>query len=392
MASVLGANEYCTRKPHLEGEEVFGSEKRMPNLPPGSEYDSHRPDKVNFSRPRVGTRATPTPTPVISLDRISEEPWPVMHEDSPDLLESPKATEVASQVRTVQEIVCDESQWHIACLPKTSAKACFALQAITRKKCVAKIMQGNRGTAAPTYTGSMDNYKKNRIERMQFFFCNDDISRCVKGSRRKWVLSKPEVPDIWLVKVGTTLTPKEILDLQNAGFCLPQRLEISPRRLFGNHDLPLDVLGLQVPESPAEHPSTRSGKKIRRNPKAPTTKQANNCASALTMKAVIREVTMVPHPGFGCIIALDSGTSPAIERYMITVSAFPECTCPYFKEMATKALGKRGQWANCKHLYFLFTGVCQLDGEVDLFIHAPSFSFNEVKCILQSGILKLKSN
>jgi hypothetical protein len=53
-----------------------------------------------------------------------------------------------------------------------------------------------------------------------------------------------------------------------------------------------------------------------------------------------------------------------------------------------KALGKQGQWANCKHLYFVFTVIYRLDTEVDDFIHAPSFSFNEVKHVLENGILK----
>jgi hypothetical protein len=66
----------------------------------------------------------------------------------------------------------------------------------------------------------------------------------------------------------------------------------------------------------------------------------------------------------------------------------PACTCPNFKEMATKAIGKRGQWANCKHLYYLFTVVCGLDSDSDTFIHAASFSFNEVKRVLQAGLLK----
>jgi hypothetical protein len=55
--------------------------------------------------------------------------------------------------------------------------------------------------------------------------------------------------------------------------------------------------------------------------------------------------------------------------------------------MATKALGKRGQWANCKHLYYVFTIICGLDPDSDTFIHAANFSFNEVKQIIQSGLL-----
>jgi hypothetical protein len=73
---------------------------------------------------------------------------------------------------------------------------------------------------------------------------------------------------------------------------------------------------------------------------------------------------------------------------MITIGTFSDCSCLYFKDMVMKALSKRGQWANCKHLYFIFTVICGLDAEIDDFIHAPSFSFNEVKCVLKNGILK----
>jgi hypothetical protein len=58
----------------------------------------------------------------------------------------------------IQETACKETEWHIARLPKTSAKACFAQQAITKKKYKAKIVQGNRVTASPTYTRTMVHY------------------------------------------------------------------------------------------------------------------------------------------------------------------------------------------------------------------------------------------
>jgi hypothetical protein len=40
---------------------------------------------------------------------------------------------------------------------------------------------------------------------------------------------------------------------------------------------------------------------------------------------------MIPHPGFGCIITLDSGTVPNIEQYMIIISSFPDYSCPISK-------------------------------------------------------------
>jgi hypothetical protein len=59
---------------------------------------------------------------------------------------------------------------------------------------------------------------KKKLEVMKFFLCNDNIEHCVKGTRRKWVESRPDIPSIWPVKIGTNLSTKEILDLESAGF------------------------------------------------------------------------------------------------------------------------------------------------------------------------------
>jgi hypothetical protein len=57
MAKLPGAELFCTREPHLVGEEVFGSQKRKADVPLGFEGESHRPDKVNFSRLRIAMRS-----------------------------------------------------------------------------------------------------------------------------------------------------------------------------------------------------------------------------------------------------------------------------------------------------------------------------------------------
>jgi hypothetical protein len=43
-------------------------------------------------------------------------------------------------VTAIHETVSQEMEWHIARLPKTLAKACFAQQAITKKKYEARIV------------------------------------------------------------------------------------------------------------------------------------------------------------------------------------------------------------------------------------------------------------
>ena len=60
LNTLRGAKGVGTRIPHLEGEETFGSTKRKLDMPIGDAGDSHRPNKINFSQPRVRTRSTPS--------------------------------------------------------------------------------------------------------------------------------------------------------------------------------------------------------------------------------------------------------------------------------------------------------------------------------------------
>ena len=103
---------------------------------------------------------------------------------------------------------------------------------------------------------------------------------------------------------------------------------------------------------------------------------------------MVRKLCMLPTLALGYIVSLDLEKPPKVLQYYLTILQLQSCTCPYLKEMATKALGKRGRWANCKHLYYLFTVVCGLDSISDMFIHAASFSFNKVKQVLKRGLLK----
>jgi hypothetical protein len=184
MAKLPGTELFCTCAPHMAGEEVFGSQKRKADVPLGFEGESHRPDKINFSRPRIATRSSRANHGSCSLPDVVEELSPELQEDqAPNNLGTVGDVEGPGHVTAVHETACKEMEWHIARLPKTSAKACFTQQAITKKKCEAKIVQGSKPTVAPTYTGIMQNTHKKRPKVMEFFFCNDDIERCVKGTK-----------------------------------------------------------------------------------------------------------------------------------------------------------------------------------------------------------------
>ena len=228
---------------------------------------------------------------------------------------------------------------------------------------------------------------------MQFFFCSDDIERCVKGSRRNWIIpysdtqERPPVPTIWLVKIGTNLTYGEIVSLENAGFQLPQRERVPLNWSFNNFALPMDFSSVQVPENPDHFPGTKKSKCVRRSNTGPSSKQLLNINSAMALEASILKVTMILQLGFGFIISLQSKPSPTDFVYQLTVSSYPDCISLAFKATMSK-FGRRGfAYKHCKHLYYILVKVCALDPEVDLFIHAPTFSFNEIRLVLERGIL-----
>jgi hypothetical protein len=188
MTKLHGAELFYTREPHLAGEEVFGSQKRKADVPLDFEGESHWPDKVNFSRPRIATRSSRANHASYSLSDVVKELSLELQEDqAPNNLGTTVDVRRLGHVTANHEIACMETEWHIARLPKTSAKAYFAQQAITKKKSEAKIVQGNRPTTAPTYTDVMVHLHKIKEEVMQFFFCNNDIERYIKGTKQKWV-------------------------------------------------------------------------------------------------------------------------------------------------------------------------------------------------------------
>ena len=133
------------------------------------------------------------------------------------------------RVTTVQETKVDVSFWHIARIPHNYGKACWANHAGTKKKCIARIVTNNKSVPAPTYTGTWHHYKLQSMKRMDFVFCLDDIERCVKGPRWKWVMpfsgneQKPPIPPIWPVKIGTNLTVQRSSRLKTHVFNSHQR-------------------------------------------------------------------------------------------------------------------------------------------------------------------------
>ena len=369
LCSMPGVEELCTRIPHLEGEEVFGSTKRKLDVPIGSEADSHRPDKVNFSHPRVQLRSA-----TIEDEDVVEE------------------TPMFPHAMHVFETDCNPTEWHIARISVKSKRKCHAIQAQTEVKCKMFIVRGFKATAAPMYKGQKREYKGTNVETDEFWFCPDDIKRCVLGPRRSHVLSRPQIPEIWPVMLGTNLSSEEIILFEEAGFRLQERPSLSPRRLFTSSKL-FEVMEWTYakPTHSDKPPCIRNGKNIRRNEKAPTDDHLNQWESARNITGNILGVNILPYPGLGAVITLQSGVEPHHMIHHVTISNFPACTCLSFTGMLSTSIGKRGKYSNCKHLYYIFRYLCKVDPKKHKFIHAPSFSMDEVMMLLENaGMIRVK--
>ena len=142
-----------------------------------------------------------------------------------------------------------------------------------------------------------------------------------------------------------------------------------------------------MPQKSDTYPTIQKSKPVQRSTSLPCSIQMQSVGSARAMQGSILKVTMIPQPKFGCIIKLQSKSPPNEFVNQLTISSLRDCICPIFKDIMSK-FGKRGfSFKHYKHLYYIFVKVCNLDPQVGLFIHAPIFSFNEIKLVFENGIL-----
>jgi hypothetical protein len=158
---------------------------------------------------------------------------------------------------------------------------------------------------------------------------------------------------------------------------------MSPRRMFTlSNRFEAPVFDHPGPANPDIYPTTRNSKSIWRNANVLAAEHCNKWESMRNIKGTVLGVIVLPFLGLGAIISLESRVELDKKVYRITISHFPECTCPDFLNMAVTSIGKRGQYVNCKHLYYIFRYFCKMNCENEKFIQSPSLSFNEVKQLL----------
>ena len=163
---------------------MFGSKKWRLDTPIGADDETHHPDNINFSRPRTDKRITqsqPIPLPTI------------IEESSPSVQVAQMSLPAGlgfHRVTTIQETKVNIyfCLWHIARIPHNSGKSCWANHASTKNKSTTRIVTNNNIVPALTYTGMKHHYRLQSMKRMNFVFCLDDIERCIKGPRKKWIM------------------------------------------------------------------------------------------------------------------------------------------------------------------------------------------------------------
>ncbi len=50
------------------------------------------------------------------------------------------------------------------------------------------------------------------------WFCFNDLSHCVDGTTRKYIVDRPLMPTIWLIQEGIDLTQKGVITFEEMGF------------------------------------------------------------------------------------------------------------------------------------------------------------------------------
>lgn len=95
-----------------------------------------------------------------------------------------------------------------------------------------------------------------------------------------------------------------------------------------------------------------------------------------------------PPLGIGCVYTmLIDGSLLLANVYDVTIECCPGCTCIDFVSLLSSSIRKKGKYVSCKLLHFIFTKKMFCDLKVDIFIHQPTLSWNEVYCFLQKDNL-----
>ncbi len=123
----------------------------------------------------------------------------------------------------VLECLCGTNIWRIECCPPKSSSCCLTLQKDAKHyyKIISK--QTYCDIRAPCYVGYYFTSNGVSIELHKFWFCHDDLLRCVGGTSRKYALDRQVLPSLSHVQAKTNFDQIKVVALEEASFLLSEK-------------------------------------------------------------------------------------------------------------------------------------------------------------------------
>ena len=184
------------------------------------------------------------------------------------------------------------------------------------------------------------------------------------GTRSKYVMHYPIVPNVWPIKEGTNLSQAEVDGLESAGFMLEEDHLLPSKGIEGDKEdvhppkekssdafhwsnpiyapsEPVD--GPRPPKASGDYrPTMRDGKKSK-NVSEPSPEHVAKFVNSITTDCSVVKYVKVPYPGYGVVYTIHTAGSIAKQQlYEVTIGELPAGTDLDFRTMKTKAMG-RGQ-------------------------------------------------
>jgi len=97
------------------------------------------------------------------------------------------------------------------------------------------------------------------------------------------------------------------------------------------------------------YPSVQNNQIVYQIANAPTINQGNKWKNADNIKGQLLGIILLPFPGQGAIVLLETGDDNNQTVYQITVDMYSLCTCSDFTNMAILAIRGQQQYVNCNH-------------------------------------------
>jgi hypothetical protein len=172
---------------------------------------------------------------------------------------------------------------------------------------------------APTFTGIQRVYGAKSTQQIQFWFYPMDVSRCIMA-HYKWMIHYPNVPQIWPIKVETSLTQGEVEDLEAAGFQIDDGEEVLDKiheRLVASQT--------KVPPQPRSPKGSGDYRPTMRENKAfrfvadPSLEHLTKMAKSMDIDCTVVKFLKVPTPGYGIVYTVHTPGSVARQQlYEVT--------------------------------------------------------------------------